>query len=544
MPQIPIAISERSIPGSTGLAQMPMSSPVGEAIQRAGAQVTKMSDQFAQVEKQIQRAQQNVEASQHENQLKDWAVQSLDGYRGRTDYAQFEEDGEKQIESVRSSFGKIQDPLVRKAVEASAESVFHGFRKALIAKRAAVITDVGKASLDQNLQNDAQEWLVSTPEERSMLRDRMEARIMAQSDAGILSQSEAVNMIQGIDSKLEEAEVRGLINTDANLALKRLAAGKYKNIAPDRLEMFAEKAETKAKSQGVTALLTDLKIQFPNVEERLKHIESVDFLKTLGKGGAEIQNTLLSYTLREWKIQDEIYNKFAGEKLGVASQKIYTNQKILDEDIEGLKPKELATIEKIKDYQLRQDRADAMAERRDQREAALDRKRQELEISNGIAGQIISKIIGGDPIDLNRDIYSKIPEGLQFEQAGRLATMAGKLTDPGYKLGMNVIKKVVLDPAEQGRAILDFQTQVEAEGAKGEKIVAIAESIAKPKRQGKIAAWFNNAFKEKEPEKGVLDFYSTSPPKMADGPSQDDLEFTARKHGISVQEVKRRLGIK
>ena len=56
--------------------------------------------------------------------------------------------------------------------------------------------------------------------------------------------------------------------------------------------------------------------------------------------------------------RDREYKDYSDKKVGSASVKIYNKETLSPGDIEGLEPPELALIEKIKDYQTRQDRAD------------------------------------------------------------------------------------------------------------------------------------------------------------------------------------------
>lgn len=342
-------------------------------------------------------------------------------------------------------------------------------------------------------------------------------------------------------------EATGTLNQAVDMYLGGSQAAKL--LYKSKLEVIGQK---KAKDQLVTNTLTDLKAKYPDVEKRLEAIEAPDFAKSLGAEGAEIQNTLISYTLREYNIQEAAYKKFATEKVGQLSQKIYNHEVVTPEDMAGLRQNDVATIEKVRDYQIRQDRADLREQRQlerekeqDKRQAAYDRRESEREAkiarqekSDSIAGNIIAKIIRNEPLDPRTDIYGEIPNGLDTNKANQLVQMAGKLADPGYKLGLDVLKQAIPDKAEYGRAVLDFQSQVETAKAQGEKIIAIAEAISKPKKKSKVTEWLDGVWGETKDRIKADSFFNVP---AGTGPSQEDLEFTAKKHGITVDEVKRRM---
>lgn len=259
MPQIPVARSERTIPGNTGSAFMPTADPIGAAIERAGAQTeavaTKFLNEEVRLNLQMQAAERHVEATKHDSYLKDWIGKQAESFKGRTDYDKFDEDIEKGIGELSDYVGKIQDPLVRKSVEAAAQSTFNDYRKFGRAKKAQAITDVGKAELDRNLQFDLQEWVRGSSEapigeggesplsERSLIKERMTAKITEAAKAGIIKESEAVNQIQRIDSITEEIYAKSLLNSDPGRALQEIP--NLPNLDPIKQQNMLATAVTK-----------------------------------------------------------------------------------------------------------------------------------------------------------------------------------------------------------------------------------------------------------------------------------------------------------
>lgn len=217
---------------------MPTADPIGAAIERAGAQTeavaTKFLNEEVRLNLQMQAAERYVEKSKHESYLKEWADKKSAELNGRTDYDNFDADIEKGIGELSEYVGKIQDPLVRKNVEAAAQSTFRDYRKVGVAAKAKGVTDAGRASLDRNLGYDLQEWLPASSEapiaaegesplsERDLVKAKMESRILGAAEGKIITQQEAVNLIQGIDAKLKEAYAKQLLNTDAGRALQEI----------------------------------------------------------------------------------------------------------------------------------------------------------------------------------------------------------------------------------------------------------------------------------------------------------------------------------
>ena len=520
---------------------MPTADPVGAAIEKAGSQASAIANRYAY---QIQTAERTVEAAKHENYLKDWISKQAEQFNGRTDYENFDKDIEKGITELNEYIGKIPDSTVRKAVEAAAQGTFHSYRKIGLARKAQVLTDVGRAELDKNLNFDMQDWIRSSSEvgisivnaetgetskdisERDVIRDQMRAKIAAAAKAGIIHAAEAEKMIQSVDAKLETAYAAELMNTNPVRLRKELQAGGLTNIDPVTRQTLIRQTEAHAKNQIVTSALIELKTTIPNIDERLKKIESPEFLQSLGEDGAAVQDALISATLREQRIQEDAYKKMATEKIGKASLAIFSGKPISPADIEGLRPEDIAIIEKIKDYQVRQDRAERRERRVEARMADQDR-------SDALEGEILKKILTNEPLDIKDDIYGKLGKGLSWTSANKLIGMVPKIQkDPKYKLGAEVIEKAyktgVLTAAQRGNALIDFQEQVDREQATGKRIIEIADQIVAPKKKGAISKWLDEVWQNRGQKVQ---------------PSQTDLEYTASKHGITVDEVKRRLGI-
>ncbi|MDD2657192.1 MAG: hypothetical protein PHD04_00840 [Candidatus Pacebacteria bacterium] len=443
------------------------------------------------------------------------------------------------------------DPDVWNAVQGTLDSERHNLLSAARLLERKRLVDEGQAVTERKMEEFTKEWVAEPTEEgKQLIRDKTELFLRSQGAQNIYPAHVVEQMVQKKDAIFEEAEARALFNTDpARLSRELSDKTKFTHLGPIKREEFVSKLKGAVKDQIITSNLIKLKTEFPDVRKRIDYIESTDFLKTLGDEGAEIQNTLLSYSSRELLIKENEYKRMAEQKIGAASVKIYNGQPLTNEDKAGLEPPELALLEKIKDYQGRQDRAEATAIRSEQRMARSEasQRRQEERIarqekSMALSGGIIAKILSNEPIDIKHDIYAEVPKGLDINEATRLVSMVGKIQgDPKYKLGKDVIEKAfksgVIDAPTRGKALIDFQQKVEEEGAAGKRIIDIAEEIVTPKKESKVTEWLKNIFSN----------YKVGMPNVQfDGkvaPSQHDLEFTAKKHGMTVDEVKKRLGI-
>jgi len=465
-----------------------------------------------------------------------------------------------------------QQEILKENEEAIAQSTLHQFKLAGIealkgaaqVQGEAAVETAGKPGITKEYQKKREEAKLSVLEgfkgsdkTKNALAHALdmvlegETSQVAHHEAsqGLVVKKQAIESI--FDDALRSIQAGGTLEHSTemvNRAVDAYSGGSAaeKLLYRSKLELAYQKT---AKDRLTTDTLIKLKNEFPDIQKRIEHLESPEFVKSLGTEGAEISNTLMSYTLREWKTQEDAYKTFADNKVGELSEKIYNHKPYTPEELAGLRPTERALVERLNDYQIRQDRAELQAQRAEKaaeraegRYALQEARIRKQEKSDAIEGEITAKIINGEPLDIKADIYGKIPDGLSAASANRLVGMIGKVQkDPSYKLGLDVINKAVgLDAATRGRLIIDFKTQVDEEKATGKRIIEIAETLTTPKKTKTVGEWLNGIWKS-EIFKGSYLGPNTAESKT--GPSQADLEFTAKKHGITVDEVKKRMGI-
>lgn len=245
-----------------------------------------------------------------------------------------------------------------------------------------------------------------------------------------------------------------------------------------KLSMYAVEATKDKKETEIILNLNDK--HNGNIDEMLKEVESAGFLKQHSK---QTQHAIRADIIARGAIQEQQYNKFAVQVVGNASIKILNNQKLTIDDTNGLRPQELATLEKIKDYQTRQNKVEASNRKTEARLAAAEK-------SSTISADIQMKILNNDYMD-RLDIYNEVPKGLNIEEANRLVAMHEKiLNDPKYKPGLDLIKKAfknnIVKPVDQKALMDNYYKQVNAAGQAANP-ADIAQKLIKPETQSWIS---------------------------------------------------------
>lgn len=252
-----------------------------------------------------------------------------------------------------------------------------------------------------------------------------------------------------------------------------------------KLSIYAVEATKNAKETDIILGLTEQ--HKGNIDAMLKEVESPEFLK---KHGKEIQQDIRADVTSRAVIQERQYKQFAEQKVGAAAVKIYNNQKITLDDTAGLRPSEIADIERIRDYQIRQNRAELRFEKQENKIIAAEK-------NDTISGEIQARILNGEEVD-RLEIYKKVPMGLNINEANRLILMADKINgDPKYKDGIaiirNAFKNGVLKADDYKDTMDKFKAQVDAGGTSA-NAVKIADDLVHPKKQNAVQEWLKEAF--------------------------------------------------
>jgi hypothetical protein len=466
-----------------------------------------------------------------------------EGLRGRTDYENFDSLMDADTEEINAYIEKIKDPDVKRAVTMGAQSIISQYRNTVRVKKTSAIVEVGKATLSRNLQDDTQDWILSAGPLREQKKDQMEARIIASASAGILTPTEAEKMIQGLDTGLEEAYAAELMNTNPKRLKEELEGGKLTNIDPEKRQALIARAKPKIEEGETTSVYMKVMAEAGGKPEKAQAIiSSPDAIKKYGIT-IETKDKVLASIERDRVVTERAYEAFAKEKVGELSNKIYKNLDVTDSEMEGLRGPDKATVERIRDYQIRQNRAElrekaaeARRERAEDRQRRLDERIAKQDKSAAIAGEILAKINENEPIDVRKDIYARIPDGLMWDDVTRLTSAMSKVQkDPRYILGFEVLKNAkrdrIIDAATYGKLQLEFRETVARDELHGNEIIDLAERLINPQKENAIKAWLNNLFSSMPSDTQPTDFTELN---MIGPPTQESAESAPVKSAETV----------
>lgn len=487
MPNIPIVISKETIPGTTGMPMQPMEDQVGQALQRTGGQ---LENTFGEMHQRIANAERLVDASKHENFLKTWADKKVEALKGRTDYENFESEAEASLSELQDYIGKISDRKVRQAVEASAQHTIRDYASTVRVKKVEVLTDVGKANIEQSVLSDIDEWVKTSPDDvintetgpvnsREFIKNKIESKYIAGARAGIYKQSEVVAITKGLDGKLEETYARELINNDKAIELKKIFdEGGLTSIDPIKRQELYALTKAKAKEQEATNILVELQEKYvDNPENPLhedgtqktplelradawKEITSTEFLK---KYGADMQHKVMQHwSENENKLRDEYKIKADEVKGSLIVDILNRNMKkgglTGDERWLSLTASDRAYVTNFLDAQRRADRSEAMGWRSLKMQERQIQKQQYQEDAQAFSLKMLSDIAGGKYTDENQIIKACTVSNPYILKSTNsfLSTFKTIATSPDLKQGIAEINKA----AKAGSLDKDYKRSI------------------------------------------------------------------------------------
>jgi len=256
-----------------------------------------------------------------------------------------------------------------------------------------------------------------------------------------------------------------IIDKAVSHAKQRISAGK---------SPFAEKSEIKStsladdldpkvrqqllismaplmKEQKVNAIYTTVVQE--TAGDRVKAMEVMAQPNALKRFGIDIddQNKVIAAIDRDLRVQEAGYQRFANEKIGALSNKIYANQGVSVKEMEGLREEDKATLARVQDYQVRQNRAERNAARSLASQERSERRMAQQSRSEAIMGSMINKMLKGEPVD-NMTIYGAVPKGLNLQDANQLSAIADKInampktTKEAMKSGIDLMTSILVSP--------------------------------------------------------------------------------------------------
>jgi hypothetical protein len=237
MPQIPFALSERSIPGQTGSPFMPSEGPIGASIQRAGAQAEQSWNRWQSIlahEREKEESLIKAQKEKEERLRKGADAEKLAyAFKDQVDVLANEmaqdpkKGGEFAKQQTEALFNKFQN-------ETSDPDVFRLAQGSLLTERHR-IESAGRLKDTQNLQNDLREItnrkvsegirdaaIASTPEERLQIKAGVVEHIAAMVREGVYTSDEGGKIIRQFEPQVAVAYFAELGRTNPTKVLSEL----------------------------------------------------------------------------------------------------------------------------------------------------------------------------------------------------------------------------------------------------------------------------------------------------------------------------------
>ncbi len=240
--------------------QAPTPSMAGMAA--AGAALERVGEQLAEVERVTARARQADLVAQGQARY----LTGLADLRGRLE----QNDpafASNPVEAFSTAAARLRDEVAGAITDRAARTAFERQASLDLARdRIEVIrfsarrtAESSRAQLDQELDTYA-DLAVRAPDAASRTRAvaQGEAAIIARVNSGALAADAGERARQGFVGRLSQAEVLRDINSNPALALRRLAAGEYRNLDPVQQERLANQART-ALQTAATVSETELR---------------------------------------------------------------------------------------------------------------------------------------------------------------------------------------------------------------------------------------------------------------------------------------------
>lgn len=567
MPKIPFAQSDSTIPASAGGVFAPMEDKVGEAITRSGAifatSASWIADQVASDERYewyLRKAQQDVDAVQLSNQVRSNADQAAADIKKLSTPAEVDDYVAKHKENQTGLYTDLGDPYIDNKVKKTISQQNRRVDAEAIRHKAALAVAKGKEEHKTLLQGYIRDYNEArTVEEQDAIFDAYsdDLRNIYQND-GIFNADE---IKQFKDKFLGRAQKTLVIEAGATnpAAVYRMLLDKSQLTGIDPLERakLIEHYAPKAQEQQVTEVYKTVLAEAGG--DQLQAAKIMTNPKTLERFGidAKIKDAVMNTLEHDYAVTKKQYDAFASDQIGKAFNKLHQNQKLTSDDFAGLGDKEQAVIRHAVDQRRRENHSVWLADQAHKRAVRMEAKMAAQEKSEAVAAPLQAKILSGDPSVDARAVYDQVaPDKLLYSDATKLVSMMGKVQkDPKYKPGVEILKDankrgVFKAAGDYQRMLDDFVTFVDKEpGATPKRVIEIAESLVAPKKQGKVGEILDNLLNSfVNNYRSGIGLESVAPEYERPAipvtmMTDENLRFTANKHGITVDELKRRLGV-
>ena len=550
MPQIPTAISTRSLPGTTGETLMPTADPIGAALQHSGLQLEQSANRaqhFLAVREQLRKSNDAqalaFDFSDKTNKIAE-NLKTAPVYDPETDVRiNHEETTKRQIDGLINQYKeKVTDPEVWQYAQKHLMAESHALIATARAKDTQLLVDQAKALTDRQIFEGVREAARpgNTPEQIMEIKGKMVGDILGKVNAGVFKAEFGQALITQLDEQIATEYFAQLGQVDPSKALSLLKdttaptkdeqTGKtLKNgsmayyLNPLKRNELIKTLEHASIKQKTTDLLVDLETRNANPKDpvdglvkALNEAESTDFLKA---NGVEVQTAVMANITNKLRRQQQEISIKDNNLASTLNKRMVENTLTYDEIVnsglsaagQGVMFRNLRAYTNEQRSLAKQERSLNIAERQEQRIAKQEK-------SNEIYGQLLARIVSGEEVNPVQ-IIAQQQEGLLPADSNKLISDIEKIrNNPDLKAAYKVIddKFLKVDPVKASQMKKDIYAANIQAGVTGTALIERANTAVKAGKENKVKEFIMNVFgasKEKPQASGIAVGTTATNPK-------------------------------
>ena len=550
MPQIPTAISTRSLPGTTGETLMPTADPIGAALQHSGLQLEQSANRaqhFLAVREQLRKSNDAqalaFDFSDKTNKIAE-NLKTAPVYDPETDVRiNHEETTKRQIDGLINQYKeKVTDPEVWQYAQKHLMAESHALIATARAKDTQLLVDQAKALTDRQIFEGVREAARpgNTPEQIMQIKGQMVSDILGKVNAGVFKAEFGQALITQLDEQIATEYFAQLGQVDPSKALSLLKdttaptkdeqTGKtLKNgsmayyLNPLKRNELIKTLEHASIKQKTTDLLVDLETRNANPKDpvdglvkALNEAESTDFLKA---NGVEVQTAVMANITNKLRRQQQEISIKDNNLASTLNKRMVENTLTYDEIVnsglsaagQGVMFRNLRAYTNEQRSLAKQERSLNIAERQEQRIAKQEK-------SNEIYGQLLARIVSGEEVNPVQ-IIAQQQEGLLPADSNKLISDIEKIrNNPDLKAAYKVIddKFLKVDPVKASQMKKDIYAANIQAGVTGTALIERANTAVKAGKENKVKEFIMNVFgasKEKPQASGIAVGTTATNPK-------------------------------
>ena len=544
-----------------------------DVVSKSASEFGAMADYGSKVYSLIQKAEDHTTYLKAENLINGDIEKELDKFKYRIDHDKFSKDAEDIKNTLKQKYQTAYEnnPKVWSSVDTYLGKELNNFQKSVDAIRLKRLNEDENLQLNINTEELAQQYIkAGTSEQKEIVGNDFKIKIVDALRNKLITGDDAEKRLKEFPKKCEEAELITAVKGDDPLLIARtlgkLDAGGFKHLdikqqaiykeaLEQREEKVKDKIEKKNTELSVNASLGKLEQKWQHPDGSFdfasaeKELNNPDFRKENGlldvngnpnrKAINEVETYLHAKradteNIRKEGVEKEkekAINLIVGGKYGEAS-KLIKQSKFLKNEPEGL-----TLLNAIRTWSKRTD--DDISSHEDRSEYVR-----------------LNKMIddGTDPSEVQKEIVKSghIKSGTAFKLLDRLDKNLETDVRHGITTSNHLLQGLVAPTKGLGEPVIPEEVKRVADAQQDLQTWALAEKkkATDGKRPPLTTKEIVDHAKEIAPQymmtvdqrmKALKEYMKPSKDKKY---SQEDLEYTAKQHNISVDEVKKRLGVK